>query len=82
MRYAPSAKHKQVFHQQGYIEFEELSLKEYNLALFSINGKKVHQSKFSNQQIINLDVRYLDPGIYFIIINSNDEIYRNKIVIE
>ena len=52
-------------------------------AIYDINGKKlIGGSQYISNNILNFDLSHFSQGIYYMVINSANENYYGKIVIE
>jgi hypothetical protein len=68
---------------KGYIEINPAntnSTELYNVRLFSMDGKTVFGSSFSNS--VKMDVSNFTNGVYSIEVIGGDKVYRQKIVIQ
>lgn len=51
------------------------------VTLFSIDGQEVHSTYFSIGNIHQVDIRSLDPGLYIVVVRSDDQLITSKVII-
>jgi hypothetical protein len=56
-------------------------LAPYNLEVISLDGKRIMQSAISDEGLISIDATFLAQGTYIIRLNSDEQIFTQKLII-
>jgi len=67
------------------INFRNAAQQTYNIGIYAVEGKLINENNFEllqGQNIVNLDVSYLEAGFYVVRISSNSGTIVKKIIIE
>lgn len=62
------------------IQFKEFDGKTFQVEVFDSNGKKVHHHN-GNQSFLQMNLSYLDKGVYTVEILIKDDVFVQKIVL-
>jgi len=64
-----------------YIDIHKQLTSEYRISMFSQTGKKIKSNTFLQEEHLEIDVKDMPEGIYFLEISFLNKVYRNKILI-
>ncbi|MFT4664185.1 MAG: hypothetical protein ACI9VN_002566 [Patescibacteria group bacterium] len=54
----------------------------YDLSLYNVNGKLLHQTQLSGRGMLKVSTRDIAPGIYLLQVRGEEGVYTRKVVVE